>query len=71
GEKHLKLKLARAGVTFDAMHFFHTDPLPERIQAVYALMTNEYNGQQLLQLKLQHWERVADATGNPGKKVAG
>ncbi|MDP2031637.1 MAG: single-stranded-DNA-specific exonuclease RecJ [Thiobacillus sp.] len=59
GEKHLKLKLARAGATFDAMHFFHADPLPERIQAVYALMTNEYNGQQLLQLKLQHWEPAA------------
>jgi single-stranded-DNA-specific exonuclease len=71
GEKHLKLKLARADATFDAMHFFHADPLPARIQAVYALMTNEYNGQQLLQLKLQHWEPVTDETGNPGKKMAG
>jgi single-stranded-DNA-specific exonuclease len=71
GEKHLKLKLARAGAAFDAMHFFHPDPLPARIQAVYALMTNEYNGQQLLQLKLQHWEPVTDETDNPGKKVAG
>jgi single-stranded-DNA-specific exonuclease len=71
GEKHLKLKLARAGTAFDAMHFFHADPLPARIQAVYALMTNEYNGQQLLQLKLQHWEPVTDETDNPDKKVAG
>ena len=71
GDKHLKLKLAHAGVTFDAMHFFHTDPLPERVEAVYALMTNEYNGQQLLQLRLQHWEPVTQATGNPDKKVAG
>jgi single-stranded-DNA-specific exonuclease len=56
GEKHLKLKLARDGETFDAMHFFHADPLPEHIRAVYALMPNEFNGQQTLQLKLQHWE---------------
>lgn len=56
GEKHLKLQLARDGVVFDAMRFFQADPLPDRIRAVYALMPNEYNGQQSLQLKLQHWE---------------
>ena len=56
GEKHLKLKLAREGEMFEAMRFFHPDPLPDRIRAVYALMPNEYNGQQTLQLKLQHWE---------------
>jgi len=58
GEKHLKLKLTRDGETFEAMRFFHADLLPERIRAVYALMTNEFNGQQLLQLKLQHWEPI-------------
>jgi single-stranded-DNA-specific exonuclease len=56
GEKHLKLKLARDGNAFEAMRFFHADPLPDRIRAVYALMPNEFNGQQSLQLKLQHWE---------------
>jgi len=56
GEKHLKLKLARMGTTFEAMHFFNADLLPARIRAVYALMPNEFNGQQSLQLKLQHWE---------------
>ena len=71
GEKHLKLKLAKAGTTFDGMQFFHTDLLPARVQAVYALMTNEYNGQQLLQLRLQHWEAVTDGQDNAGKKVAG
>jgi len=59
GEKHLKLKLAREGMSFEAMHFFHPDPLPECIRAVYALMPNEFNGQQSLQLKLQHWEPAA------------
>jgi single-stranded-DNA-specific exonuclease len=58
GEKHLKLKLARDGEVFDAMRFFHAAPLPDRIRAVYALMPNEFNGQQTLQLKLQHWEPV-------------
>jgi len=56
GEKHLKLKLARAGEQFEAMHFFHPDPLPQRIRAVYALMPNAFNGQCSLQLKLQYWE---------------
>jgi single-stranded-DNA-specific exonuclease len=59
GEKHLKLRLVRNGDVFEAMHFFHRDPLPERIRAVYALMPNEYNGQQSLQLKLQHWEHAS------------
>jgi single-stranded-DNA-specific exonuclease len=59
GEKHLKLKLAREGASFEAMRFFHPDPLPDRIRAVYALMPNEFNGQQSLQLKLQHWEPVS------------
>ena len=56
GEKHLKLKLSRGGQVFEAMRFFQADPLPDRIHAVYALMPNEFNGQQSLELKLQHWE---------------
>ncbi len=60
GEKHLKLQLQRDDQIFEAMRFFHPDPLPERIRAVYALMPNEFNGQQSLQLKIQHWE-AADA----------
>ncbi|MCL5059478.1 MAG: single-stranded-DNA-specific exonuclease RecJ [Candidatus Thermoplasmatota archaeon] len=68
GEKHLKLKLARDGQAFEAMHFFHPDPLPDRIHAVYALMPNEFNGRQTLQLKLQHWET---AIGEANKKNGG
>ena len=59
GEKHLKLKLQRDGNVFDAMRFFQSDLLPDRILAVYALMPNEFNGQLSLQLKLQHWEPAA------------
>ncbi len=60
GDKHLKLKLARQGMSFEAMHFFHPEPVPERIRAVYALMPNEFNGQQSLQLKLHHWEPTGE-----------
>ncbi|MCA1978462.1 MAG: single-stranded-DNA-specific exonuclease RecJ, partial [Thiobacillus sp.] len=56
GDKHLKLQLDRDGAVFEAMRFFHPEPLPARIRAVYALMPNEFNGQQSLQLKVQHWE---------------
>ncbi|MHB8983286.1 single-stranded-DNA-specific exonuclease RecJ [Thiobacillus sp.] len=56
GDKHLKLTLSRDGSAFEAMRFFQSEPLPERIHAVYALMTNEFNGRRALQLKLQHWE---------------
>ncbi|AAZ97724.1 RecJ exonuclease [Thiobacillus denitrificans ATCC 25259] len=59
GDKHLKLTLARDGNAFEAMRFFQSDPLPERIHAVYALMPNEFNGRRTLQLKLQHWEPAA------------
>ncbi|MFN3397677.1 MAG: single-stranded-DNA-specific exonuclease RecJ [Sulfurimicrobium sp.] len=56
GEKHLKLRLKQAGRSFEAMLFFHADPLPERLRAVYRLDVNEYNGNTTLQLLLNHWE---------------
>ncbi len=60
GEKHLKLKLKKQGSgepggAHDAMLFFHNDPLPEMIDAVYRLQVNEYNGDTALQLVLDHW----------------
>lgn len=55
GERHLKLTLEQDGRNFDAMLFFHADPLPPRIEAVYQLGVNEYNGQQTAQLTLRHW----------------
>jgi len=56
GEKHLKLRLKQTGRSFEAMLFFHTEPLPERLHAVYRLDVNEYNGNTTLQLLLNHWE---------------
>ncbi|HKB59148.1 MAG TPA: DHHA1 domain-containing protein, partial [Gallionellaceae bacterium] len=64
GEKHLKLKLSSDGGTYDAMLFFHADPLPEEIHAVYVLGVNEYNGSASLQLIIRHWEPA-------GRQIAG
>jgi len=56
GEKHLKLKLARAGRTVEAMRFNALDPLPSTVRAAYRLSVNEFNGTQNLQLVIEHWE---------------
>ena len=56
GEKHLKLKLSAPSGTFEAIHFFSTDPMPGSIRAVYSLDINEYNGKVSLQLIVRHWQ---------------
>jgi single-stranded-DNA-specific exonuclease len=55
GEKHLKLKLNSAAGSFDAIRFFHADPAPDTVHAVYSLSINEYNGSESLQLIVRHW----------------
>lgn len=70
GEKHLKLKLRKltsgnrgqpaqkpqkSAESFDGILFFHNDPLPDLIDAVYRLQINEYNGKTSLQFLLEHW----------------
>ncbi|MEK6593467.1 MAG: single-stranded-DNA-specific exonuclease RecJ [Pseudomonadota bacterium] len=59
GERHLKLRLARAGRNFEAMLFRHQQPLPRDIRAIYRLETNEYNGTRNLQLLLESWQPAA------------
>jgi single-stranded-DNA-specific exonuclease len=56
GEKHTKLKLSRDGRSFEAMLFFRNDTLPDEIAAVYRLDVNHYNGNESLQLIIEHWE---------------
>jgi single-stranded-DNA-specific exonuclease len=56
GEKHLKLRLARAGRNVEAMRFNALDPLPSPVRAAYRLSVNEFNGMQNLQLVIEHWE---------------
>ncbi|MGB8855103.1 MAG: single-stranded-DNA-specific exonuclease RecJ, partial [Burkholderiales bacterium] len=55
GEKHLKLKLQKDRSTFEAMLFSCADLLPDQIRATYRLSVNEYNGNQTLQLIVEHW----------------
>ncbi|MHB1290577.1 MAG: single-stranded-DNA-specific exonuclease RecJ [Sulfuricella sp.] len=59
GEKHLRLKLGKAGQVFDGILFFHNEPLPDWINAVYRLDVNEYNGTQSLQLMIEYWEEAS------------
>jgi single-stranded-DNA-specific exonuclease len=59
GEKHLRLKLGKAGQVFDGILFFHNEPLPDWINAVYRLDVNEYNGAQSLQLMIEYWEEAS------------
>jgi len=58
GEKHLRLKLRKQRRPYDGVLFFHQDPLPREVQAVYRPDVNEYGGSAGLQLVLQHWEPV-------------
>jgi single-stranded-DNA-specific exonuclease len=55
GERHLRLRLARSGCMLDAMLFGTTARLPQRIEAVYRLDANEYQGQRSLRLIVEHW----------------
>ncbi len=54
-EKHLKLKLASPAGSFEAIRFFHAEPAPANIHAVYSLSINEYNGSESLQFIVRHW----------------
>jgi single-stranded-DNA-specific exonuclease len=60
GQKHLKLSLQalglEAGRVIDAIYFGCQEFLPDRVQLVYALQTNEFNGRQSLQLNVRHWQ---------------
>jgi len=54
--KHLKLTVSDGKVTFDAIAFRLGDwagKLPERIDLMYTLETNEYNGRTTLQLNVK------------------
>jgi single-stranded-DNA-specific exonuclease len=54
-DKHLKLKLARGGLTFDAIQFNATEALPARVRAAYRLVANEFNGVAAAELVIEHW----------------
>jgi single-stranded-DNA-specific exonuclease len=57
GEKHLKLRLQRAGRMMEALQFNAADPFPAGVRAAYRLAVNEFNGLQNAQLVIEHWEQ--------------
>ena len=56
GEKHLKLRMQRAGRTVEALQFNASDAFPAAVRAAYRLAVNEFNGLQNVQLVIEHWE---------------
>ncbi len=54
GSKHLKVLLEKQGKRFDAIYFGQTELLPEKVEVVYQLQVNTYNGLQSVQLQLLH-----------------
>ena len=56
GDKHLRLRLTRAGRRFDAIAFRRDTPLPDRVRVAYALGIDEWNGAQGVELRVEHVE---------------
>ncbi|GGY22434.1 single-stranded-DNA-specific exonuclease RecJ [Paludibacterium paludis] len=54
GGKHLKLRLEKEGLGFDAMMFNRQDWLPDTIRAVYQVVANEWQGRKELQIYIEH-----------------
>ena len=58
GERHLKLSLQKVddqtGRMVDAIYFQQATFLPPKVQVVYELQTNEFNGRQGVQLNVRH-----------------
>jgi single-stranded-DNA-specific exonuclease len=58
GGRHVKLKLARAERVYDGMLFGDCGAVAPRIEALYRLDVNEFNGAHALQLTIQQWRPV-------------
>lgn len=57
-EKHLKLRLKKGQTQFDAIQFNFAGSAPNRIHAAFRLDINEWNGNQSVQLLLEHFEEA-------------
>ncbi len=60
GERHLKLRLARAGRALDGILFGATEPLPARIEAVHRVGVNDYQGLRSIQVTIEHWQAALE-----------
>ena len=58
GERHLKLRITKDNLEYEAMLFSHAEPLPAHVHAVYRLGSNDYNGQRSVQLTIEQWEAL-------------
>jgi single-stranded-DNA-specific exonuclease len=58
GERHLRLRLARAGGRYDAIMFRRAEPVGERVKAAYALGVDEWNGTEALSLRIEALEEA-------------
>lgn len=57
-DKHLKLRLKKGQTQFDAIQFNFAGSAPNRIHAAFRLDINEWNGNQSVQLLLEHFEEA-------------
>jgi single-stranded-DNA-specific exonuclease len=64
GAAHSKLELRGCGGRYPAIRFNSVDPLPGRIEAVYRVEMNSWQGLHSVQLAIEHW-RDAGAPGSP------
>ena len=55
-DRHLKLILAKNGARYDAIQFNFAEAAPAKIRCAYRLGVNAYNGQETVQLLLEHFE---------------
>lgn len=58
--KHTKLRLRRGGRFFDAIRFNCVEPPPQPLRAAYKLSLSEWQGEQRVELMIEHWWPVAD-----------
>ncbi len=58
GQAHSKLELRGTGGRVAAIRFNSVDPLPPRIEAVYRVDMNSWQGLQSVQLTIEHWRAV-------------
>ncbi len=56
--KHTKLRLKRSGRFFDAIRFNCVEPPPQPMRAAYKLSLSEWQGEQRIELIVEHWWSV-------------
>ncbi|MEI6317695.1 MAG: single-stranded-DNA-specific exonuclease RecJ [Pseudomonadota bacterium] len=64
GQAHSKLELRGTGGRVAAIRFNSVDPLPPRIEAVYRIDMNSWQGLQSVQLTIEHWRAAGGASAD-------